>query len=220
MKKIVWVFGESATGKKTLIDKLSNHDEEVLNTFNMNNKKIVTSEITLKDNSSYIDVIDNNFYDDSLMDEDNLYFSREKAKRRRSYILHDVDKFINGNSDILLIKGQINDLRINRGNTINYFLKKYSDMKDLQIEVILLKVDDENELKRRLENKSWFKRIEDENEKVRLRKDLLLKQKAHIEEVINTFSDYNVPITIYESLDNSYQYDGIINEKRIKTRNI
>ena len=154
------------------------------------------------------------------MDEDNLYFSREKAKRRRSYILHDVDKFINGNSDILLIKGQINDLRINRGNTINYFLKKYSDMKDLQIEVILLKVDDENELKRRLENKSWFKRIEDENEKVRLRKDLLLKQKAHIEEVINTFSDYNVPITIYESLDNSYQYDSIINEKRIKTRNI
>ena len=36
MKKIVWVFGESATGKETLVNKLYNQDEEALNTFNMN----------------------------------------------------------------------------------------------------------------------------------------------------------------------------------------
>ena len=201
MKKIIWIFGESATGKKTLIDKLYNHDEEILDIFNMNNKKIETSEITLVDKgtNNYEIVSDNNIYDDSLMDEDNIYFSREKAKRRRSYILHDIDKFINGESDILLIKGQINDLRINRGNTINYFLKKYTDIKDLQIEVIILEVNDENELKSRLENKSWFKRIEDEKEKDRLKKDLLLKQKEHINEVSSIFNDYNIPIYLFES---------------------
>lgn len=39
MKKIIWVFGESATGKLTLINKLYNGDVDTINTFNMNNEK-------------------------------------------------------------------------------------------------------------------------------------------------------------------------------------
>ena len=76
------------------------------------------------------------------MDEDNLYFNREAAKRRRSYILYDVDRFINSDNDILLIKGQINDLRNTRGNTANYFLEKYGNMKDIQIENIFLLLEE------------------------------------------------------------------------------
>ena len=59
MKKIVWVFGESATGKLTLINNLCNNDKDTLDTFNMNNKKICVSEITLedRDHENYVDVI-------------------------------------------------------------------------------------------------------------------------------------------------------------------
>ena len=210
MKKIVWVFGESATGKETLIKKLCQHNEDALNTFGMNNKKLCYSKITIvdHDDEDYVVIIDNNTYDDSLLDEDSLYFNREKAKRRRSYILSDVEHFINDDYDVLLIKGQINDLRANRGNTLSYFLKKYGNNPDIQIEVIILEVEDIIELRRRLENKSWFKKITDASEKERLLETIPLKQQSHIDEVINAFSDYNALIMIYESLDNEYQLNS------------
>lgn len=213
MKKIVWVFGESATGKYTLINKLYNQDELALKIFNMGNKKLSVSRITLADRNYeyYGEVIDNNVYDDLLMDDDNLYFSRESAKRRRSYILHDVEEFINSDKDVLLIKGQINDLRENRGNTATYFLKKYANNPNLEIEVIILQVEDSNELRRRLECKKWFNQIEDVNEKNKLLRTIPLKQEEHKEEVIDLFNDYNVSILVYESLENSYQLNEIIN---------
>ena len=214
MKKIVWVFGESATGKETLVNKLYNQDEEALNTFNMNNKKICYSKITIvdHDNEDYGVIVDNNIYDDSLMDEDNIYFSRDRAKRRRSYIMSDVENFINSDNDILLIKGQINDLRVNRGNTVDYFLKKYGNNSDIQIEVIILKVEDVNELRKRIQSKSWFRKMNDETEKNKLLETIPFKQQVHIDEVINSFKNYNIELLIYDSLDNSYKLDG--NDKR------
>ena len=207
MKKIIWIFGESATGKETLVNKLYNQDEETLNIFNMKNQKITFSKITIvdHDNEDYGVLVSNVTYDDSLMEEDSLYFSREKAKRRRNYILSDVEKFINDNNNILLIKGQINDLRVNRCNTVNYYLKQYSNNPNIKTEVIILKVEDYNELRRRLENKSWFKKIDDINEKKRILEVTPLKQQKHIEEVIDSFKDYDIPILVYESLENSYR---------------
>ena len=218
MKKIIWVFGESAAGKMTLINKLYNQDEETLDFFNMSNKKICTSRVTIKekDNETYTDVVDNNIYDDSLMDEDNLYFNREAAKRRRSYILYDVDRFINSDNDILLIKGQINDLRNTRGNTANYFLEKYGYMKDIQIEVIILQVTDIEELRRRINTKKWFIRITDQVEKEKLLRTIPLKQESHKDEVVELFGKYNIPIYTFESLDNSYQLTDIINNNSKK----
>lgn len=214
MKKIIWVFGESATGKETLVNKLYHQDEETLDFFNMSNKKICISHITIKDIGTYTNVVDNNDYDDSLMDEDNLYFNRENAKKRRSCILYDVDNFINSDNDILLIKGQINDLRNNRGNTASYFLKKYGNIKDLQIEVIILQVTDLEELRKRINTKKWFNRITDLDEREKLLRTIPLKQESHKNEVIDLFSEYNIPIFTFESFDNTYQLCDIINNNK------
>ncbi len=96
MKKIIWVFGESATGKLTLINSLYNNEETTVNTFHMNDKKISVSDITLDDGSINQNIIgDNNDYDDSLMEEENLYFDT-KSGTERDDVLNDLfNKIIN-----------------------------------------------------------------------------------------------------------------------------
>ena len=209
MKKIIWIFGESATGKLTLINNLYNNNPDTLNTFKMNDKKISVSEITLEDRTSdkYNDVVDNNNYDDSLMEEDNLYFSKEKALLRRKGIMYDTEEFINSDSDILLIKGQVNDMNIRRGNTIGNFLNKFMNRDDIEIEVYILQVTDDNELRRRIETKPWFKEMTNEEEKERLLSEIPLKQEKHRNDVINVFSNYNVKVILVESLNNSYKLE-------------
>ena len=69
MKKIIWIFGESATGKLTLINNLYNKDPNTLANFDMTDKKISISEITLEDrNTNYSFIKDSTNYDDSLLE--------------------------------------------------------------------------------------------------------------------------------------------------------
>lgn len=217
-KRIIWIFGESATGKLTLINNLYNGDIDTLNIFDMNNKKISISEVTLEDrNSDYSNIKDNTNYDDSLMEEDNLYFNKESAFKRRNGIMYDTDNFIKSDSDFLLIKGQVNDMNIKRGNIIGNFLNKYYGLDDIKIEVFILQVTDDEELKRRIESKPWFKEMDSIEEKERLLKTIPLKQEKHKEDVINIFSDYDIPIYKVESLDGTYKMDGVINyDKRTR----
>ena len=218
MKKIIWFFGESATGKLTLINNLYNKDAETLNTFNMNNKKIMVSDITLEDRKRTYPNIEDDNYDDSLMEEDNLYFSKERALKRRRCIMYDTINFINSDNDILLIKGQINDLNIKRGNIIGNYLNKYYEFDDLEIEVFILQVSDKEELIKRIQTKTWFKKMNDEKEKEGLLNKIPLKIDEHRKEVINAFSDYNIPIYVIESSNNSYRKEGVINGKSSYTR--
>lgn len=220
MKKIVWVFGESATGKLTLINNLCNNDKDTLYTFNMNNKKICVSEITLedRDHEKYVDVKNIDDFDDTLLENDSLYFNKQKELKRRSCIMYDVDNFIKSDNDILLIKGQTNDMNIRRGNIVGNFLNKYYGLDNLKIEVFVLQVTDEHELKKRLETKTWFKEMDDLIEKERLIKTIPLKQQKHKEEVINSFDNYDIPIYQIESLDGLYRLDGVINGKSSSTR--
>ena len=212
MKKIIWIFGESATGKLTFINNLYNGDENTLNTFNMLNKKIDICKVTLEDrvqetyNECYIDP---NEYDDSMMDNDNLYFNRQRAIHRRSFIIKDVESFLQNDSDVLLIKGQENDMNPKRGDIINNFLVRYSNIKDVEIDVIILQVTDEKEHKKRIENKPWFKAMSDEQEKQRLLNAIPLKKEIHKQKVINSFIGNCNNIYTVESLDGSYRKDGM-----------
>ena len=222
MKEIVWIFGESATGKRTFINKLYNGDERILNYFNMLNKKIDICNVTLEDrvDKTYEEhYIDNNESDDSMMEDDNAYFKRNRAIHRRSFILRDVENFINSDSDILLIKGQVNDLNPKRGDILNNFLAKYQNLKDVKIEVIILQVTDENELRRRLETKPWFIELSDKQEKQRFLNEIPLKKNIHKQEVIDAFDGRYDTITIVESLNNEYRkeemgYGKISNTRR------
>lgn len=216
-KKIIWVFGESATGKRTLINNIYNNDLDTLYTFNMNGMKICVSDITLEDrNSDYDFSEDINVYNDSIMEEDNSYFKKERALQRRSGIMIDVENFLKSDSDVLLIKGQVNDMNIKRGNIVGNFLNKYYGIENIDIEVFLLKVNDEEELKKRIASKDWFKEITDKSEKEEYLKTIPSKQDLHKEEVINAFSNYEIPIYQIESNNNSYKLDGVINRKNIR----
>ena len=220
MKKIIWIFGESATGKLTLINNLYNSDIDTVNTFNMNNKKFSISEITLEDRNhdKYDNVVDIYRYDDSLMEEDGLYFNKENALLRRKGIMYDIENFLNGDSDVLLIKGQVNDMNIKRGNIVGIFLDQYANRNDLEIEVYILQVTDKDILKNRIESKPWFKEFTHQEEKDRLLSEIPIKQEKHKNDVINCFSSYSIPINIIESLNNSYRIEGVINGKSSNIR--
>lgn len=216
MKKIIWVFGESATGKLTLINNLYNGEISTVNTFDMNSKKICVSEITLEDRNhdKYNSIVDTNNYDDSLMEEDGLYFNKENALLRRKGIMSDTEEFLNNDSDILLIKGQVNDMNIKRGNIVGYFLDKYANRDDLEIEVYILQVTDKEILRNRIESKPWFKEFGSQEEKDRLLNEIPMKQEKHKNDVIDCFIHYAIPIKIIESLENSYIVEDIINDRR------
>ena len=220
MKKIIWVFGESATGKLTLINNLYKGDVETINSFNFQNLQISICEITLEDKNhdKYNNIIDSNQYDDSLIEEDNLYFKKEKGLLRRKGIMYDVETFLNNDSDILLIKGQINDLNPRRGKIVEHFLEKYGNREDLEIEVYILQVTDKKELMERLQTKKWFKEMKDEEEKEKLLNKIPLKKGEHKEEVIRGFNGFNIPIYIIESSNNTYRIEEIINRKSSSIR--
>lgn len=152
------------------------------------------------------------------MEEDNLYFSKEKALFRRKGIMYDTDIFLNNDSDILLIKGQVNDLNIKRGNIIGNFLDRYANRDDVEIEVFVLQVTDNNELRRRIETKPWFKEMRNVKEKERLLSEIPLKIVKHQNLVVDGFNGYNISITIIESLDNGYRIGGEINGKSSNIR--
>ena len=221
MKKIIWIFGESATGKLTFINKLYNGDESTLRYFNLLNNKIEKCNVTLEDTEEETykeNYIDNNTYDDSMMEDNNLYFNRDRAIHRRSFIFKDVENFLNNESDVLLIKGQVNDLNSKRGNIVNNFLSRYCNINSVEIDVVILQVTDEAELRRRLETKPWFIAFKDEEEKKKLLNSIPLKQEKHKQEVINTFNGKCDKITIVESLQNSYRKEFEIYGKISNTR--
>lgn len=98
MKKIIWLFGQSATGKKTLINKLLSGDVKTLEDLNFQGKKIVACKNTIIDDKQVLPTKPDNFtYDDKTLEKDNEYFNQEKAKNRRSCIMTDALSFLNSN---------------------------------------------------------------------------------------------------------------------------
>lgn len=136
MKKIIWLFGQSATGKKTLINKLLSGDVKTLEDLNFQGKKIVACKNTIIDDKQVLPTKPDNFtYDDKTLEKDNEYFNQEKAKNRRSCIMTDALSFLNSNNDILLIKGQDNDIWPHRGDIVKYFLSNFASRDDVEISI-------------------------------------------------------------------------------------
>ena len=100
MKKIIWIFGESATGKKTFIENILNGKLNILEDLELNDKRIDVVRRTIDKNLSSFDDISN-------------------EKFRHQTILQEIKDFIkNDNYNILLLKGQSNDMDERYGNTL------------------------------------------------------------------------------------------------------
>lgn len=215
MKKIIWIYGQSATGKKTLINKLLNHDLQAINELGMNDFKIDACKNTIEDNEYVVPTVADNFkYDDENMQEDNEYFSRKIAINRRSCIMTDCLNFIKSDNNILLIKGQDNDFWPGRGDIVKYFLENFSNIAELEIEVLMLTVQNDEIWKNRIKNKEWFKKFEDKDGVMNNMRIARLEQK-HENAVIDAFSGYDVSFVFVDSGENRYT---ILNDFVVKGR--
>lgn len=213
MKKIIWVYGQSATGKKTLINKLLLHDKKTMEELEITSERIIACENTIEDERVVVPkIVDPYQYDDTNMQENNNYFNRRNAINRRSCIMTDCLDFINSDNDILLIKGQDNDYWPGRGDIVKYFLDYFSKIEQLEIEVFMLTVQDESIWRKRIEKKEWFKNFKDKDEVMKNMIKSRLEQK-HENAVIDAFSRANVPIIFVDSGEHCY---SILNNVIVK----
>lgn len=136
MKKIIWIFGESATGKKTLIEYLMNNpNSEFAIQLGLENEKISVVERTISNNLSSFDDMNN-------------------EKVRYAQIIECIKNFMyEENNSILLIKGQSNDMDERYGNTLKISALMYPE---IEKEILLLDVQDHDILYTRIVNKDWF----------------------------------------------------------------
>lgn len=181
MKKIIWIFGESATGKKTLIlDLLKDQNSKIRNILNLSNETISVAQCTIDENNAS--------FDDS---------SNEKI--RKISIMKSIDDFISSDkSSILLIKGQCNDMDERYGNTLKECAISYPN---IEKEIYLLEVSDMDLLYNRIINKSWFKEDEERYKKLFPREWIdkaVIKHRKQVEE----YHKYGFKITTIDSTNN------------------
>ena len=218
MKKIIWIYGQSATGKKTLINKLLNSNGKALEELDLQNKHIVACQNTIVDDKLILPkMVDPFIYDDSKMQEDNEYFNRDNAKNRRACIMTDTLDFLQSSADVLLIKGQDNDIWPGRGDIVKYFLEKFANRDDLEIDVYILMVENDEIWQQRIANKQWFQKFSNKTEVMR---NMLAERntKKHERRVSEEFKDYNITIYFIESGEEKY-YFKTLNEITKRRKN-
>lgn len=189
-----------------MINKLLSGDVKTLEDLNFQGKKIVTCKNTIIDDKQVLPTKPDNFtYDDTTMQEDNEYFNQEKAKNRRSCIMTDALSFLNSNNDILLIKGQDNDIWPHRGDIVKYFLSNFNNRDDVEIDVYILMVENDEIWSQRIAKKEWFKNFSNKEE---VMKNMLAERKSnkHERRVVAAFKESNIPIYFVESGENNYYF--------------
>ena len=82
---------------------------------------------------------------------------------RNNKILSEIENFTKSDSDVLLIKGQANDMDDRYGNTLRIFAERFPQ---LDKEILLLEVENLDLLYNRIINKSWFKEDEERYSKM------------------------------------------------------
>lgn len=151
MKEVVWIFGTSATGKETFIKKVIK-DKELQERMGWKNKSI-------------------SFCSESI---DHIgQFDGDPAIERRKMILHKVPQLLE-NNDIVLIKWQIVDSKAQ----LPQKLKKVT----IKAKHVIIRLEaPEQELVKRLRNKSWWHDYGKELEFIHLERDLVRKSISQLQ---------------------------------------
>ena len=174
MKQVIWVFGESATGKKTFIEHLlKQNDIGLLEALGLENKTLDVSKVTILSSQDYAKEVSN-------------------YQERCQKILNDVGDFLgNSEKDVLLIKGQRSDIDIKQGNTLNHFMERFSDIERV---ILLLEVSDLELLYQRIVHKDWWQENPEKYEKLFPRKWLTYSVKDH-EKMVLSYEMYGFHVT-------------------------
>ena len=140
MKKIVWVFGQPGSGRKTLVKNILNNNEEVKSLLNLTCSSILALDENI--NKNY-----------------NSYEFRT-IELRKEYILEAISKFIDSTTELLIIYGEFTDFSDIKCSLLSDVAKEYPD---LDKEILFLNPSDIEIYHNRLKNTEWFKSNEKEN---------------------------------------------------------
>ena len=189
MKQVIWVFGESATGKKTFINYiLKQEDNILLEKLGLENKHLGVSNITILPSKEYAKEIAN-------------------CQKRCEKILKDVTDFLeNTETDVLLIKGQHSDIDEEQANTLNLFMQRFPN---LERSIYLLKVSDLDLLYQRIIHKDWWQEDPHKYEEIFPRKWLDKSVENH-EKMVSDYQKFGFQVTHIDTT-NGYQ---IMKEER------
>lgn len=192
MKKVIWIFGESATGKKTLIQNLLNHTNSAIeNELGLQDKKIRVLKLTIEET--------NESFDD-----------KNSETKRKNQILSEIECFTKSDLDVLLIKGQANDMDDRYGNTLRTFAERFPQ---IDKEILLLEVEDLDMLYERIINKSWFKEDEERYSKM-FPRSWIDKAVIKHKNKVKSYKDLGFEIIDIDSTDNFIiKEKGIVNNE-------
>lgn len=105
-KRVIWFFGESATGKVTFIKNILKNQDNVQEMLDLYGLKIDVVNRTIMSNLSTFDDTNNEI-------------------TRRKIILEKLAEFSINDKNVLLIKGQTNDMDERFGNTLHTSKKNF-----------------------------------------------------------------------------------------------
>lgn len=178
MKKVIWIFGESATGKSTLINAILSNKDNIRAYLGLNNEKIDVIQNTIQPNIASFD------------DEANERYRKELIKEK-------IVDFLQSENTVLLIKGQTNDMNDKYGNSLKEFALNYPD---LNKEIYLLETDNLDLHYDRFIHKDWFQADKEKYEKI-FTKEWLPEAVEKHRRMVYSFEQYGFIISNINSTD-------------------
>ena len=185
MKKILWLFGQPGSGRKTLINNLKNNREDVGKLLGIEDANISILEIPYN--------------------RDSFSNDYKKADERKNNIYNRVREFISDDSDVLLILGEYPDYDRSNNNIVNIG----TSFSELNQEIVFLNPSDLDILYERLKDTDWFKF----NYKVNLgrySKDWLKFSTIHMKETFNKMEEMGYKVV---EIDTTTGYD--LSDKKV-----
>lgn len=177
MKKIVLLFGQPGSGRKTLVKNILNNNEEVKSLLNLTYSSVLALDDT--NNKTF-----------------NSYEFRN-IELRREYILEAISKFIDSTTELLVIYGEFNDFSDNKYDLLKQIAEDYPD---LDKEILFLNPSDIDLYHKRLKNTEWFKSNEKEN-LFRFPKDWLRFSTDYMKQNLYEYKKIGYKITEVDTLD-------------------
>lgn len=177
MKKIVWIFGQPGSGRKTLVKNILNNNEEVKSLLNLTCSSILALDETIKKSFSS--------------------YEFRNIELRREYILDAISKLIDSTTELLVVYGEFTDFSDNKYNLLKQIAEDYPD---LDKEILFLNPSDIEIYHKRLKNTEWFKSNEKEN-LFRFSKDWLRFSSDYMKENLYEYKKIGYIITEIDTLD-------------------
>jgi hypothetical protein len=177
MKKIVLLFGQPGSGRKTLVKNILNNNEEVKSLLNLTYSSVLALDDT--NNKTF-----------------NSYEFRN-IELRREYILEAISKFVDSSTELLVVYGEFNDFSDSKFDLLKQIAEDYPD---LDKEILFLNPSDIEIYHKRLKNTEWFKSNEKEN-LFRFPKDWLRFSTNYMKENLYEYKKVGYKITEIDTLD-------------------